>query len=243
LFSVTPRLPAGAPFVELAADMFARAQHALTDRGLSFGDVVRTWIYVADMGDYAALNQARNRFFKDSGIDRPPASTGIGGRLAAPPAAVAMDVYAVGGLGEARIETIHAERMGEAAAYGSAFARGVVLGEAGRRVAYLSGTASVDARGRVVAPRDLRGQLRRMFENARDLLAGVGLTPEQVLSATVYLKRPGFLREFRTAARYFGLPVDAPTAVVVAEVCRPAWLCEIELVAGTAGEAGSSRTL
>lgn len=231
LFSITPQLNDSAAGADRATDMFAQASHALTDRGLSFRDVVRTWIWVPNMHDYTALNQGRNRFFQQQGLTRLPASTGISGMLLGNERSFAMDVYAVGNTDADNIEVMHAKGMGEAPTYGSAFARGTVINESGRRLAYVSGTASVDARGRVVSPRDLRGQLQRMFENVSELLAGSSLSLAQTVSATVYLKRPTFLREFHLAARRFGLPSHAPLATVVADVCRPAWQCEMELVA------------
>jgi enamine deaminase RidA (YjgF/YER057c/UK114 family) len=240
LFSIAPQLDESAAAADRAADMFAQASHALTDRGLSFRDVVRTWIWLPDMSEYTALNQGRNRFFQEHGLARLPASTGISGTVLGHGRSFAMDVYAVGNAEDAAIETMHAKGMGEAPAYGSAFARGTVINEPGRRLAYVSGTASIDARGRVVSSRDLRGQLHRMFENTSELLAGSGLSLAQTVSATVYLKRATYLREFHTAARRFGLPSQTPLATVVAEVCRPAWLCEIELVAA-ANPAGKPR--
>jgi hypothetical protein len=52
------------------------------------------------------------------------------------------------------------------------------------------------------------------------------------VSVTAYLKHASLLSEFRGAAQAAGLPASVPTAIVVAHICRPEWLCEIELVAG-----------
>jgi enamine deaminase RidA (YjgF/YER057c/UK114 family) len=59
MVSLTPRLGASgkATLADRAYDLYASASHALTDRGLSFHDVVRTWIYLRDIDrDYAAFN-------------------------------------------------------------------------------------------------------------------------------------------------------------------------------------------
>jgi hypothetical protein len=67
-------------FATQAATMFARAQDSLKDLGVSFHDVVRTWIYLSDLkGDYNTFNPVRTEFFKDTGLLRIPASTGIQG--------------------------------------------------------------------------------------------------------------------------------------------------------------------
>jgi enamine deaminase RidA (YjgF/YER057c/UK114 family) len=235
VLSVVPRLGAdeNATLADLAFDMFASASHALTDRGLSFYDVVRTWIYLRDIGcDYAAFNQGRRRFFQSAGITRFPASTGIKAALADSDTPLAMDLYAVGGAGQATVEAMHAAPMGEASAYGSFFARGAVVRELGQEIAFLSGTASIDQRGQVVAPGDGKGQLRRMFANAAGVLGQAGLGLADAVSVTAYLQQARLLPEFRRAAQAAGLPASTPTAIVVADICRPEWLCEIELVAG-----------
>jgi enamine deaminase RidA (YjgF/YER057c/UK114 family) len=234
LMAITPQreLAQGAPFVDLAYDMLAQAGHALTARGLTFRDVVRTWIYVQDIErNYEFLNQARRRYFDEQGLVRLPASTCVGGALPAASAPVAMDLYAIATDGEVRVEAIAPGTMGEASAYGSAFARGSRISEPGRSTLYVSGTASIDDRGEIVAVGDIEGQLARMFGNLAALLDGAGMKFDHALSATAYLKQAGYRQAFGRAAAVAGLPEDVPTAVVVADICRPEWLCELELCA------------
>lgn len=45
----------------------------LTDLGLSYGDVVKTTIFLADIGDFAAVNQIYGQVF----ADEPPARTTV----------------------------------------------------------------------------------------------------------------------------------------------------------------------
>jgi enamine deaminase RidA (YjgF/YER057c/UK114 family) len=235
MLSLVPRLSTGgnSGLADLAYDMFASAWHALTDRGLSFYDVVRTWIYLRDIDrDYTAFNQGRRRFFRSAGLARFPASTGIRAALADGGGPLAMDLYAVGAGGEATVDAMDPGSMGEASAYGSFFARGSLLRGSGHTLAFLSGTASVDEQGRVVAPGDAKGQLRCMLANAAGVLEQAGLGLADVVSVTAYLKRASLLSEFRKAALAAGLPAAVPTAIVVADICRPEWLCEIEMVAG-----------
>ncbi|MBN2573734.1 MAG: hypothetical protein JXP73_04150 [Deltaproteobacteria bacterium] len=237
LMSITPRrgLPAEASLADLAYDMFAQAGHALSARGLAFADVSRTWIYVQDIErNYEALNRARHRYFAEQKLARLPASTGIGGVLPGAPVPVAMDLYAIAGNEAVRVEAVAPGAMGEASVYGSAFARGSRIIEPGRTTLYVSGTASVDAAGGIVAPGDIDGQLVRMFANVRALLGGSGMEPHHVLTATAYLKQASFRKAYANAASAAGLPDDVPSTVVVADICRPEWLCEIELVAARA---------
>jgi hypothetical protein len=51
------------------------------------------------------------------------------------------------------------------------------------------------------------------------------------LSVVAYLKRADYLAEFVKAARASGLGSSVPCAVTVADICRPEWLCEVELCA------------
>jgi enamine deaminase RidA (YjgF/YER057c/UK114 family) len=235
MLSLVSRLSSGGnnTLADMAYDMFASASHALTDRGLSFHDVVRTWIHLRDIDrDYEEFNLGRRRFCEAAGLVRLPASTGIEAALADGEVPLAMDLYAVGGGGEVPIEAMHPASMGEASEYGSFFARGSLLREAGQRLGFLSGTASIDQQGRIVARGDAKGQLQCMFANAAAVLGQAGLGLADAVSVTAYLKRASLLAEFRKAAQTAGLPVSVPTATVVANICRPEWLCEIELVAG-----------
>jgi enamine deaminase RidA (YjgF/YER057c/UK114 family) len=235
VLSLTPRLSTGGnnALADLAYDMFASASHALTDRGLSFSDVVRTWIHLRDIDrDYEAFNQGRRRFFEAAGLVRFPASTGIQAALAGSGYPLAMDLYAVGGGGKATIDAMNSASMGEARDYGSFFARGSLLRDSERNLVFVSGTASIDRQGRIVAPGDAKGQLRCMLANAAGVLGQAGLGLADAVSVTAYLKRASLLSEFRGAAQAAGLPASVPTAILVADICRPEWLCEIELVAG-----------
>jgi enamine deaminase RidA (YjgF/YER057c/UK114 family) len=235
MLSLTPRLSTGGniALADLAYDMFASASHALTDRGLAFSDVVRTWIHLRDIDhDYQAFNQGRRQFFEAAGLVRFPASTGIQAALAGSGYPLAMDLYAVGGGGEATVDAMNPASMGEARDYGSFFARASLLRDCGHSRVFLSGTASIDRQGRIVAPGDAKEQLRCMLAHAAGVLEQAGLGLADAVSVTAYLKHASLLSEFRGAAQAAGLPVSVPTAIVVAHICRPEWLCEIELVAG-----------
>lgn len=234
LMSITPRpeLLRQSSMADFAYDMFAQAGHALTARGMDFGDVVRTWIHARDIDrNYDSINQARNRYFAEQQVARLPASTCVEGHLAGSPAQVAMDVYAVRGSTEVLVHGLAPGAMGEATEYGSAFARGIEIDEPRLRTLWVSGTASIDEQGKVVAAGNLAGQIDRMLANLSAVLAGGGAGLSETMCATVYLKRASHLPVFQAAAREAGWPMDAPISVVVADICRPDWLCEVELVA------------
>jgi enamine deaminase RidA (YjgF/YER057c/UK114 family) len=131
-------------------------------RGSTFRDIER---------NYRSVNQARNRYFDEQQIVRLPASTCVGGAVPGATVPVAMDLYAIAGNQEVRVESLSPEPMGEATTYGSAFARGSLITEPGCKTLLISGTASIDAKGGVVAVGDSKGQLDCMFGNVRGLLS------------------------------------------------------------------------
>jgi len=224
LMSVRPRPEVrGTDVADLAYDMFAQARHALIDRGLAFSDVVRTWIYVRDIArNHAAFEQGRNRFFRELGLERLPASTCVEGALVDGSASLAMDLYAVAAHPAVTVSAIAPGLTGQA----------VTVAEPGRLSLYVSGTASpatLDGRDDVVAPGDLQGQLDGVFRNVRSLLDQAGMTFADGISAKAYLKHARDYPTFGEAARSHGLADDVPATVVVADIGRPECLCEIEL--------------
>jgi enamine deaminase RidA (YjgF/YER057c/UK114 family) len=234
LMSVLPRSDVrGSDMADLAYDMFAQARHALTDRGLAFSDVVRTWIYVRDIArNYAAFERGRNRFFGERALGCLPASTCVEGALVDVTTALAMDLYAVATHPDVDVSAVASVPMGQAATDGSTFLHGVTVAEPGRQTLYVSGTASpanLDGCADVVAPGDLEGQLDCVFRSVRSLLDRAGMRFADVMSAKAYLRHARDYPMFRQVARSHGLADDVPTTVVVADICRPAWLCEIEL--------------
>jgi len=222
----------GMGFREQAAAMFRRAEACLRREGMSFSDVVRTWIYIAEMEqNYDAFNQARNEFFAERGIRPPPASTGIQGGIHPADRRCALDLRAVPGDGCSRAKPIHAPGMNEAPDYGASFSRGMRVTLGDRSIVHISGTASIDERGNVVHVGDIEGQVNRMLLNVEQLLKGQGATVDDLVSAITYLKEPGFMGPFREVCRRRGFPERIPNTLCVADVCRPEWLCELEAIA------------
>lgn len=217
---------------EQARGMFSRAEMWLQHEGLSFRDVLRTWIYVRDIErDYADLNRVRTQFFLERGVTRLPASTGIQGATHPRERRCVMDLYALAGSAPVKIDVMRAPTQNEAHEYGSSFSRGMKVALGDRTVLYVSGTASIDTEGRVLHEGDIAGQLHRMFLNVEQLLAAERATMQDLVTATTYLKRPGDLHALHAVCRERCIPPDIPTTVTVADICRPQWLCEVEGIA------------
>jgi enamine deaminase RidA (YjgF/YER057c/UK114 family) len=237
LMSVLPRPEVrGTDVADLAYDMFAQARHALIDRGLSFSDVVRTWIYVRDIApNYAAFEQGRDRFLHEQGLERLPASTCVQGVLIDGSASLAMDLYAIAAHPSVAVSALMPGGSGERAIDASYFVGSVAVVEPGRRSLYVAGTASpvapatLTASDEVVAPGDLQGQLDGVFRNVRSLLDQSGMTFADGMSTKAYLKHARDYPTFCEAARSHGIADDVPSTVVVAAPGHPGCLCEIEL--------------
>ena len=130
-----------------------------------------------------------------------------------------------------QVRPIGAASMCEAPSYGSDFSRGMRVDFPDRSVIYVSGTASIDTKGQVVHVGNIEDQVERMLVNVQQVLAGQRAGYLDVVSAITYLKRPEYLEAFRSVAARRGLPGGVPNTICVADVCRPDWLCEMELTA------------
>jgi enamine deaminase RidA (YjgF/YER057c/UK114 family) len=126
--------------------------------------------------------------------------------------------------------------LNEACSYGSAFSRGMRIDLNGLVLLLISGTASIDSQGNTVHVGDLRGQVRRTFDNITGLLASEGATWHDVVRTTCYLRDierdyQAFNEERSAFYKEQGLdPLPASTGIQ-AILCRPDLLVEIEAIA------------
>lgn len=212
---------------EQARQMLERARLLLESMGGRYAEVARTWIYLADILDwYADFNRVRNQAYLDLG-PRFPASTGIAGRAPAGAACV-MDLHAV--LSGPPATFLGNARQMDAVRYGSAFSRAALWDEGSCRHLLVSGTASIDEQGATFAPGDFVAQAHRTIENVESLLCRSEMRWDDVAAATVFLKHPQDLDAYRAVAASHGIP-DLPSVVVVADICRPDLLFEMEVTA------------
>jgi enamine deaminase RidA (YjgF/YER057c/UK114 family) len=221
----------GATPFEEAYDMFRVAESLLADAGMRFADVMRTWIHVRDIDrDYDALNQARRAFFRDRGIVRRPASTGVQGILAPDAHRFSLSVHAVRSDGPLDVAVMSTPSLNEAWSYGADFSRGLRVTDANHVTLHVSGTASVDEAGRTVHVGDFAGQVDRMLHNIASLLEPHGADFADLASGVVYLKHGRDAAVLRALCRARGFD-GFPLAIVEAPLCRPELLCEAEAVA------------
>jgi enamine deaminase RidA (YjgF/YER057c/UK114 family) len=221
----------GADAYEQTLGMFGLAEELLQRAGMEFRDVVRTWIYMRHIDrDYDALNRARRAFFAARGIEPVPASTGIGGGPVSDVHDLCLSVYAVKA-GRPLVKTVMTSpTLNEASEYGADFVRGLRVPDTNKVALYVSGTASIDERGRTVHLGDLESQADRMLLNIAALLEGQGARFADVVHAVTYLKHPADAARIREKLRKAGF-TGFPHALVAAPICRPDLLCETEVLA------------
>ena len=207
----------------------------LMEQGCKLADnCIRTWFFVQNVDvNYAGVVKARNEVFVTQNLTDKThfiASTGIAGRHANPKVKVLMDTYAVDGIQKEQVHYLYAPtHLNPTYEYGVSFERGTYVDYGDRRHVFISGTASINNKGEVVHPRDIRKQTLRMWENVEVLLAEAECTFEHVGHLLVYLRDIadyGLVREM--FEEHFP---NIPKVYLWAPVCRPGWLVEMECMA------------
>ncbi len=207
----------------------------LADEGCTLArDCIRTWFFVRDVDvNYKGVVEARKALFRTHGLTEQThyiTSTGIEGRTADPGASVMMDAYSVKGLQPGQQQFLLAPtHLNPTHEYGVTFERGVRVLYGDRSHIFISGTASIDNRGEIVAPGDIAAQTRRMFENIEALLAEAGASMKDIAQMIVYLRDTAdYCRVEAIVRERFG---HIPGVIALAPVCRPGWLIETECIA------------
>ncbi|MGN0852049.1 MAG: RidA family protein [Kiritimatiellia bacterium] len=226
-------LPAdlNAPRGEQAASVFLELESVLADAGMTFADVVRTWLYIDRVCEwYGAFNAARSAFFETRNVFNTflPASTGIGcGNLdgaALTAGAIAMKPKRAG----VRAEIVESPLQAPAMAYRSSFSRAAEIITPDSRELFISGTASIEPNSHEVAfVGDIEKQIACTMRAVYAILESRGYGWKDVSRALVYLKDPSFRAPWRAWLKAQGLPEDF-AAETVCDVCRDEWLFEIE---------------
>lgn len=207
----------------------------LAEQGCSLaGNCIRTWFFVQNVDvNYAGVVKARNEVFLTQDLTSEThfiASTGIAGRHADPEVLVQMDAYAVDGLQPGQVHYLYAPtHLNPTYEYGVSFERGTYVDYGDRRQVFISGTASINNRGEIMYPGDIRRQTQRMWENVETLLAEAECTFEHVGHLIVYLRD---ISDYAVVRDMFEERFPSiPKVYLQAPVCRPGWLVEMECMA------------
>ena len=223
--------------------MFERAEALLVERGASYLNVLRTWIYLKDILDwYDDFNVVRNKKYREFRLipteDKTlaaetiylPASTGILGENPLDAAAV-MDVLAVipGSSNNIMIKHDTGLRQNSPFRYGSAFSRATHIRENDITHIMLSGTAAIDEAGKSLYRGDARRQIQKTLEVIAALVENGGAAMTDICEATVFLKHPEDVTIYQEVMQEWGLE-NIPSVIVVADICRKELLFELDAV-------------
>lgn len=217
---------------EQAASVFLELEALLAEAGMSFDDVVRTWLYIDRVCEwYSEFNAARSAFFESRGVFDHflPASTGIGSAnldgTALTSGLIAMKPKHSG----ARAEIVESPLQAPAMAYKSSFSRAAEIILPSRRRLFISGTASIKPNSHDVAyVGDIEKQIDCTMNAVHAILASRGYDWQDVPRAVVYLKCPEFHAPWRAWLAAHPLLSAAAVSETICDVCRDEWLFEIE---------------
>jgi enamine deaminase RidA (YjgF/YER057c/UK114 family) len=97
---------------------------------------------------------------------------------------------------------------------------------------FVSGTTAADETGRIVAPGDIAGQARYIYQKMAKLLAAAGAGFEHVVQTTEYITTTENYRATAEVRReFFQPPYPTATGVIVKGLVREGALIEISAVA------------
>ena len=216
-------------------ELLENYQEQLSERGCTLArDCVRTWFFVRDVDlNYQGVVDARRENFELNGLTNKThyiASTGIEGCVSNPNVKVILNTHLIKGLDDGQIQFLYAkENLNPTYEYGVTFERGVFIDFGDRRKVYISGTASIDNKGLIVHPGDIEKQVYRMWENVSALLDEADCAFDDLMQTIVYLRD---MADYKLVNKLFDQKFPTvPKVIVLAPICRPGWLVEMECIA------------
>jgi enamine deaminase RidA (YjgF/YER057c/UK114 family) len=223
-----------------AALMFERGEKVLASAGLTWHNVVCTRIYMKRLLEwYKEFNGVRNLFYRKLGLIGDgrydvPSSTGIQGKMSDDCECV-MDIFAASkSPGKPAFRKLHNPLQSEATDYGSSFARGARVDFGDAAYVVISGTASIDGKGKSVFVGDPAAQSRQTMDSFESVLKAGGGGISDLVQGTCFCKDASYAGAMEQEMLRRGWP-EFPWPMVVADVCRHDLLVEIDGAAVTTG--------
>ena len=110
------------------------------------------------------------------------------------------------------------------------FSMAVIQGDG--QIVHLKGQVSLDQNGQVVGAGDMRAQVRKVLENLRTVLTGMGGTMADVISLVHYATDiESFMGTGDIRKEFFSPPFPVTTTVQIARLYRPDLTIEVTAVA------------
>lgn len=217
-------------------NIFTAFNNMLIDRNLVLKDnCIRTWLFVRDVDcNYQGVVDSRREFFEQLGMTADThfiSSTGIEGCHSDYHKNVLMDAYSIEGIDAGKqVKFLEAlDNLNPTHEYGVTFERGTSLDFGDRRHIFISGTASIDNKGEVVHKRQIGKQIRRAIDNIEALLTDAEAGINDIAQLIVYLRD---FADTQIVNQFFEKNYsEIPKVIVLAPVCRPEWLIEMECIA------------
>jgi enamine deaminase RidA (YjgF/YER057c/UK114 family) len=213
-----------------AENVFEKSNNILKSVGCDFSNTIRTWLFADDiLAWYCDLNKARDNFFNTNDIFNKfvPASTGIGvandyGT------AIAIQLFAVKPKNDKiKADVVNSPLQCPALNYKSSFSRAVKLNSTDHARLYISGTASIDIKGKTVFINDTKAQLEFTMQVVRAILREAGMDWRNAVNSMAYFKYSEDFHLFDDYCRNENLKF--PNVKVQADVCRDDLLFELEM--------------
>lgn len=215
--------------------IFCNLENDLVAEGCNLKEnCIRTWLFVHNVdNNYCGVVEARKAFFTDRNMVPQThyiSSTGIEGRNNNPLSLVQADAYSIKGLKKEQVQFLKATtHLNPTYEYGVTFERGTAIHYGDRKQVFISGTASINNKGEIVFPNDVSKQTERAIQNIEALLAEAGSEMRDIASMIIYLRD---IADYSKVEKYFQTHYsEIPKVIVLAPVCRPGWLIEIECIA------------
>jgi enamine deaminase RidA (YjgF/YER057c/UK114 family) len=194
-------------------------------------NAIRTWVFVRDVDTiYPDVVKARKMVFEKQGLNENThyiASTGIEGKNENSARLSFLDTYSIAGINNKQVKYLQVPGfMCPTHLYGVTFERGVTISFGDRKHVYISGTASIDQHGHILYPGDVVMQTSRTLENIGSLLKEAGAALADMAYIFVYIRD---IADFQIVRKVVSEKLPGiPVLILLAPICRPAWLVEIE---------------
>jgi len=221
---------------EQASLMFYKAKRILKKENADIKNIIRTWLYFPRILDwYGEFNKVRNRCFKEFNLISKkdiylPASTGIQGKRFDDEECFMDILCLVPKSEEIKISVMNNNRQNEAFEYGSAFSRGIKVTYNNKSHFYISGTASINTRGKTIYYDDPQGQITETLLNIASLLESENSGLKNIARSAAYCKNREVYEKAKQIVKSFHLE-HIPFIYLFADVCREELLFEVGAIA------------
>ncbi|MBI4650698.1 hypothetical protein HY745_05320 [Candidatus Desantisbacteria bacterium] len=213
-------------------ETFVNIEKILNLAGMDISNIIRTWFYNNNITLwYDKFNTVRNDFFKQKNIyDKMfPVSTGVGGKNIAHSAIIAGVVaIKVKRNDRIKIQELISPLQNPPSLYGSSFSRALEIITPVNRKVLISGTASIDTKGKTVHAGNIDMQIAFTMEVIEAILKQRDMNFSNVIRSITYFKDIKYSAVFDKYCKKTGKP-SFPMITIQNDICRDDLLFEIEL--------------